>query len=59
MQATIQDGDGPAQSEPLPVVFVDDKLLLWHAGQTENGYQLAKRLLKARLSLPPESAAAP
>jgi hypothetical protein len=49
LQVTIQDGDAPAKTEPLPVVFVDDTLLLWHAGQTENGYELAKRVLKSRL----------
>jgi hypothetical protein len=49
LQVTIQDGEAPAKTEPLPVVFVDDTLLLWHAGQTENGYQLAKRLLTSRL----------
>jgi hypothetical protein len=49
IQVTVRDGDAPATTEPLPVVFVDDTLLLWHGGQTENGYQLAKRLLRPRL----------
>jgi hypothetical protein len=46
---TIRDEPQDARSEQLEVVFVDEELLLWHAGQTENGYQLAKRVLKPRL----------
>ena len=45
----IKDGDQDPQLELLETVFVDDELLLWHAGQTENGYQLARRVLKPRL----------
>ena len=45
----VRDGDATAEPAPLDVVFVDDELLLWHDGQTENGYQLAARLLKPRL----------
>ncbi len=49
LQMSVRDGDAPARPEPLEVVFVDDELLLWHEGQTENGYQLAARLLRSRL----------
>src|SRR5262245_34675265 len=45
---TIRDEGRAPQMEALEVVFVDDDLLLWHAGQTENGYQLAQRVLKSR-----------
>jgi len=46
---SVRDGDAPDQPEPIEVAFVDDELLLWHEDQTENGYQLAARLLKPRL----------
>lgn len=49
LRMNIKDGDQDPQSELLETVFVDDELLLWHAGQTENGYQLARRVLKPRL----------
>src|ERR1700716_2555139 len=43
-----QDADGEAVTDRLEFAFVDGDLTLWHTGQTENGYQLAKRLLKSR-----------
>lgn len=46
---SVRDTGAPATPQPIEVVFVDDELLLWHEGQTENGYQLAARLLKPRL----------
>ena len=49
LQVTTQDGEAPATTEALPVVFAGDTLLLWHEGQTDNGFQLAKRLLKSRM----------
>jgi hypothetical protein len=49
IQMTVRDGDAPAMSGPLEVAFVDDELFLWHDGQTENGYQVAARLLRPRL----------
>jgi hypothetical protein len=45
---TVGDEGQNAQTEPLEIVFVDQELLLWHDGQTENGYQLARRALKPR-----------
>jgi hypothetical protein len=44
-----KDADGEAVTDRLEFAFVDGDLTLWHAGQTENGYQLANRLLKSRL----------
>ncbi len=44
-----KDADGEAVTDRLEFAFVDGDLTLWHTGQTENGYQLAKRLLKSRL----------
>ena len=40
------EAEGEAVRAGLDVAFVDGDLTLWHAGQIENGYQLAKRLLK-------------
>jgi hypothetical protein len=44
-----KDAGGEVVTDALEFAFVDGDLTLWHAGQTENGYQLAKRLLKSRL----------
>ena len=44
-----KDADSEPVTDRLECAFVDDDLTLWHTGQIENGYQLAKRLLKARL----------
>ena len=44
-----KDADGEPVTDRLECAFVDGDLTLWHTGQIENGYQLAKRLLKARL----------
>ena len=43
------DAGGEAVTDRLEFAFVDGDLTLWHSGQIENGYQLAKRLLKPRL----------
>ena len=43
-----KDGDGAPVTARLECAFVDGDLTLWHSGQIENGYQLAKRPLKAR-----------
>jgi hypothetical protein len=43
-----KDADSEPLTDRLECAFVDGDLTLWHAGQIENGYQLAKRLLKAR-----------
>src|SRR5262249_22839350 len=45
----LSDGGEDAAPESLSIVFIDQELLLWHDGQTENGYQLARRVLKPRL----------
>jgi hypothetical protein len=44
-----KDADGEPLTDRLECAFVDGDLTLWHTDQIENGYQLAKRLLKARL----------
>ena len=44
-----KDADGEAITDRLEFAFIDGDLTLWHTGQTENGYQLAKRLLRSRL----------
>ncbi len=44
------DAEGEAVTESIEFAFVDGDLTLWHGGQIENGYQLAKRLLKPRLT---------
>ena len=43
-----KDADDEPITERLECAFADGDLTLWHSGQIENGYQLAKRLLKAR-----------
>ncbi len=44
-----KDADGEPVTDRLECAFVDGDLTLWHTGQIENGYQLARRLLKPRL----------
>jgi hypothetical protein len=44
-----KDAGGEAVTDPLEFAFVDGDLTLWHNGQIENGYQLAKRVLKPHL----------
>ena len=41
-----KDADGEPVTDRLGCAFVDGDLTLRHTGQIENGYQLAKRLLK-------------
>ena len=43
------DAAGEAVTARLEFAFVDGDLTLWHNGQPENGYQLAKRVLKSCL----------
>jgi hypothetical protein len=49
IQLMSRDGDGALAADRLGLAFVDGDLALVHEGQIENGYQLAKRLLKTRL----------
>ena len=44
-----KDAGGEAVTDRLEFAFVEGDLMLWHTGQPENGYQLAKRVLKSRL----------
>jgi hypothetical protein len=44
-----KDADADAVTDRLEFAFVDGDLTPWHTGQIENGYQLAKRVLKSRL----------